>query len=255
MSEERVKLKVTQVERSEDVKEVIGMRVGLSLIPGAIALVFGFLMAFMYKGQGAGLGWVLILGGLGAVGYGVYQLLQTRKVSEFKLVCPFCQATNVLTAEPDVDVRCVDCSRMIPIDIGKVLQVFQVRCGYCSHLNYYSEKSTGLICENCDSVIPIATDEAPEAQTLLERYTLKEDRDPYDLVLLQADHKSEKLIGALQHMLALNRNQIKKILENLPQTLFTGIPKRKAELLLRELSDAGAKAEYKLTEKGSSDKR
>ncbi len=255
MSEDRVKLKVTQVERSQDVKEVIGMRVGLSVIPGVIALVFGFLMAFMYKGQGAGLGWVLIIGGAAAVGYGLYQLFQTKKVTEFRLVCPFCQATNVLTAEPDVDVRCEDCSRMVPVEIGKVLQVFQVRCGYCSHLNYYSEKSTGLICENCDSVIPIATDEAPEAQTMLDRYTLREDKDPYDLILTQGDLKSEKLIGALQHLLALNRNQIKKVLENLPQTLFTGIPKRKAELLQRELNEAGAKAEYKLTEKGSSDKR
>jgi ribosomal protein S27E len=255
MSEDRVKLKVTQVERSQDVKEVIGMRVGLSVIPGVIALVLGCLMAFMYKGQGAGLGWVLVIGGVGAVGYGIYQLLQTRKVTEFRLVCPFCQATNVLTAEPNVDVRCVDCSRMIPIEVGKVLQVFQVRCGYCSHLNYYSEKSTGLICENCDSVIPIATDEAPEAQTMLERYTLKEDRDPYDLILTHGDPKSEKLIAALQHMLALNRNQIKKVLENLPQTLFTGIPIRKAELLMREITDAGGRAEHKLTEKGSSDKR
>lgn len=255
MSEDRVKLKVTQVERSQDVKEVIGMRVGLSVIPGAIALVLGCLMAFMYKGQGSGLGWVLVIGGIGAVGYGIFQLLQSRKVTEFKLVCPFCQATNVLTAEPNVDVRCVDCSRMVPIEVGKVLQVFQVRCGYCSHLNYYSEKSTGLICENCDSVIPIATDEAPEAQSLLEKYTLKEDKDPYDLVLMQGDPKSEKLIAALQHMLALNRNQIKRVLENLPQTLFTGIPKRKAELLLRELDEAGGKADYKLTEKGSSDKR
>lgn len=255
MSEDRVKLKVTQVERSQDVKEVIGMRVGLSVIPGVIALVLGFLMAFMYKGQGSGLGWVLVIGGVGAVGYGVYQLLQARKVTEYKLICPFCQATNVLTAEPDVDVRCVDCLRMVPIEIGKVLQVFQVRCGYCSHLNYYSEKSTGLICENCDSVIPIATDEAPEAATLLDKYTLREDRDPYDLVLTQGDVKSEKLIAALQHMLALNRNQIKKVLENLPQTLFTGIPKRKAEMLQRELADAGGRSEYKLTEKGSSDKR
>ncbi len=250
MAEDRVKLKVSQIARSEDVKEEIGTRSTLAIVPGVIAVVLGILMGVAYRGMFQGLGWVLLLAGIAAVGYGLFQLLQTRKVSEYVLACPFCGTSNVLVEEPSGDVRCVDCARMIPIETGKVLQVFQVRCGYCSHLNYYSEKSTGLICENCDSVIPIAVDEVPEAAAMLEKYTLKEDHHPYDLVLLQGDPRSEKLISTLQHMLALNRNQIKMVLEALPQTLFTGIPKRKAEMLMRELSEAGGKSEFKITEKG-----
>lgn len=252
MSEDRIKLKVSQIARSEDVKEEMGTKIAMTLVPGVVALGLGILMAVAYKGMFQGLGWILLLGGVGALGYGAFLLLQTRKVTGYTLVCPFCAASNVLVDEPSGDVRCVDCARMIPIETGRVLQVFQVRCGYCSHLNYYSEKSTGLICENCDSVIPIASDETPEAAAMLEKYTLKEDREPYDLVMTQGDPKSEKLISTLQHMLALNRNQIKMVLEALPQTLFTGIPKRKAEMLMRELAEAGGKSEYKLTEKGGS---
>lgn len=245
-------LKVHQVERSEDVKEEIGTRSTLAIVPGAICLILGILFVGPYRGGLVGLGWVLLAGGLVAVGWGVWQLIQSRKVSEYKLQCPFCFAVNVFTEKPDDDVRCSDCQRLVPIEHGVVLRVFQVRCGYCQHLNYYSEKSTTLICEQCDSLIPIATDEEPEAKVVLERFTTKDDRAPYDLVLLAGDAKSEKLVGALQQMLALNRNQIKRIMEQTPAVLYTGIPKRKAEMLLREIEEAGGRAEYKLSEEESS---
>jgi hypothetical protein len=37
-------------------------------------------------------------------------------------------------------------------------------------------------------------------------------------------------------MLALNRNQVKQMLEELPVTLLTGIPRRKAEMLKAQLT-------------------
>jgi ribosomal protein S27E len=240
------------IERSENVREELGARLTFIVIPAFILLVLGFLMVFVYPGAILiGLGWVFFLLGLAGVGYGIYLFTRTKKITEYSLDCPFCFAKNTFTAKPNSDVRCNDCARMVPILNGVVLQVFQVRCGYCQHLNYYSEKSTGLICENCDSVIPIATDEEPEALQVLEQYTRREESSVYDLVLTSEGNKTEKLISCLQQMLALNRNQIKLILDQTPATLFTGIPKKKAQLLQREIEAAGGQAEYSVSEEPS----
>lgn len=236
------------IERSETVKEEFGTRSFLALVPGVVVVVVGVLMAIVYPSILSPLGWILLLGGIGAVGYGIWQMLEARKVKEFHLVCPFCQANNVYTQKPTVDVRCVECSRMVPIQSGDILRVFQVQCGYCRHLNYYTEKSTGLICEQCDSVIPIATDEGPEAMATFEKFTRQEDPNPYDLVLLESEHKTEKLIACLQRILALNRNQVKQILDEAPAVLLSGIPRKKAELLVKDIEQAGGHAEYRATE-------
>ncbi len=207
----------------------------MALVPGVICVLLGIVMIY-YKGMAIGLGYVLLIGGLAATGYGIHQLVQFRKIPSFPVKCPFCQHKNDFTEEALADVRCESCQRMIPIFEGRILQVWQVRCGFCNHLNYYSEKSTGLICESCNRVVPIANEGGLQAKATFEHYTVHDDDRPYNLILTDAGPShNEELVTALQHMLALNRNQVKMMLEEMPVTLLTGIPKKKAELLKAQI--------------------
>ncbi len=232
-----------QVERSSDVKEQLGTRAFLTLLPAVIMLVLGGLM-FYYKGMLMYLGILLLLGGAALLVYGIIQLGKLKKVTDVKLSCPFCDHVNHLVEKPMSDVRCVGCLRQIPIVDGVTLRVFQVRCGFCNHLNFYSEKSTGLICEECDRVIPISTDDNSPTKKTFEHFTVHDDNSVYDLILLDGQ-KGEDLIGCLQKMLALNRNQVKQMMEEMPVTLLSGIPKKKAELLKAQIEMHHGKAEFK----------
>ena len=51
------------------------------------------------------------------------------------------------------------------------------------------------------------------------------------------------MIPTLQKMLALNRNQIKDIIDRTPAILLQGVPKMKAELLAAEIKAKGGVAE------------
>lgn len=253
MSEVDQELETSQepeVTQAEHAKEVIASE-GLPYIVGAvIVLIVAAVMAFYTNQQYRAvspLAYVLGVIGLACAGYGVYRMTRISKIQEYKLECPFCNTANVLTAMPKDDFRCVHCNREVPMEKGNILAVFQVRCGFCNALNYYSEKSTGLICEECDRAIPIATDEDTHAKKVFENYTIHDDDQPYDLVLVSAP-KSEEMIACLQQMLALNRNQVKDLLEELPQTLLTGIPKKKASLLMTQISIHKGKAETSVSE-------
>ncbi len=52
------------------------------------------------------------------------------------------------------------------------------------------------------------------------------------------------MIQALQHMLALNRNQVKNMLNELPVTVLTGITRKKAEMLKAQLSIYEGEVEF-----------
>jgi phage FluMu protein Com len=237
-------------QQSETVKEQFASEALIAILPGLlIVLVGGVVMYYQSKQDGlwTGLGIVLILIGLGIAGYGFTRLKKVREVEDFKITCPFCQEVNALTRQPQSDFRCTHCNREVPILDGRMLQVFQVRCGYCNALNFYSEKSTGLICEECDREIPIATDEVSPAKKVFAQYTIKDDNQPYDLILTGAPD-TEDMVKCLQQMLALNRNQVKDIIADLPQTLLTGIPKKKAELLVAQISVHKGTAESKVSE-------
>lgn len=205
----------------------------LALIGGVIALGLGIVM-LVYRGMMVGLGAVLTLAGAAAVGYGVYELIQTKKVSSNKTICPYCSAANDFTESPTHDFACRSCGRMVPVENGRILEVHQVRCGFCNTLNFWSSRSFGLICEECSREIPIAGLEG--GQKRIQAYAVKDDDKTYDLVLTGVGKNSEDLVSALQHMLALNRNQVKEIMANTPQVLLVGIPKKKAELLSAQLS-------------------
>jgi uncharacterized protein YbaR (Trm112 family) len=237
-----------RIQRTSDVKEAIGER-SIYFFSGGIALlVVGFIL--MRYGRGSGLGNLagfVLIGAVGLLGYGVYIVTQTRKVSSHFIDCPVCTERNELVEKPEnQDVTCVACNHLIPIKDGVVLPVMTVRCGFCNSVNYYSEKSEVLICETCNHEIPIFQEDGKPTKQLPKGYAVVDDNSSYELVLVDAGKGSEELVRTLQSMLALNRNQVKDLLEEVPVTLLQGITKMKADMLAAQLSNHGAKAEPKV---------
>lgn len=240
------------VERSSSVKEQYVQRALMAGVPGLILIGVGVVLFLYQQSQGGALvplSVVLMLIGVICLVYMATQLAAMKKVPSFPLVCPFCKHRNEFMEPALSDVRCDGCQRQIPIIEGRILQVWQVRCGFCNHLNYYSEKSTGLLCEECNREVPISTADgsAPKAKAAFDAYARHDDDRPYDLVLEDAGAKGEDLVACLQHMLALNRNQVKDMLEETPITLLTGIPKKKAELLKAQIEMHHGRADARVT--------
>jgi len=234
-----------QSQRSSDVVETHSEHALAFGLAGVAGMAIGGLL-LKYQGDGylLGLAYVLLGGGALAIIYGIYCALQIRKVQSYDLVCCYCSFTNRLTEPPANDTSCNGCHRMIPIQDGKVLAVSQVRCGFCNELNYYSDKTEVLICEYCDHEIPITQEEGKPTKQVPRGYAITEDDKLYELVLIAHGPKTEGLIAALQHMLALNRNQVKQMLHELPVTLLTGITRKKAEMLQAQLSVHEAASDF-----------
>jgi len=211
-------------------------------IAGLILFVLG-LVLWMFKGEGTFtiLSIMLMTGGVVSLSYGAYCALQVRKVGSYDIVCPYCNSKISLLAAPDRDVSCRSCLRMIPIVDGKPLPVTQVRCGYCNTLNYYCDKTIALLCEECNHEIPVSRS---DGQTSHSRFAVVDDDRPYELKLIGFEHATEELVSALQQALALNRAQVKQMLGELPVTLLTGIPKKKAEMLSVQLTNHGASCQF-----------
>lgn len=237
---------MSKVDRSSNIREVHAQRALMALIPGVLLLLVTIVFFIYASPWTIGLRWVMMLFSVGAIGYGCYELTQMRKITTSDVVCPFCQAKNVFTEAPMDDVRCDRCNREIPIVGGRILRVFQVRCGFCNALNWYSEKSTGLICEECDREIPIAADEGA-ASPALHAYARHDDNSPYNLILIDAGAKKEEMIPVLQKMLALNRNQVKDLMDDAPVVLLQGVPKKKAELMAAQIASHGGRADFSPT--------
>lgn len=237
-----------RIKRTSDVIETISER-AIYFIFGGLLCAGGAFIFFRYKGDGmfTGLAWVLALAAAGLIAFGIKVALGTRKVEVYTVDCPICTERNELTAQPvDEDVTCVACNHLIPIKGGAVLPVQQVRCGFCNSLNYYSEKTELLICETCNHEIPITQEEGKPTKVLPKGFAVVDDNQAYELVLVDGGKKDEEVIKTLQTMLALNRNQVKDMLEELPVTLLQGIPRMKAEMLSAQLATHGAKAEMRV---------
>jgi len=188
---------------------------------------------------------IAVLGtiGIACFGYAFYRAIEVRKVTSVAYTCPYCGVINELTEVAVADFTCVECHRLVPIIDGEIIDIAEVRCGYCNALNYYSAKSEFLICEECDREIPIHTDEPTKvAPTYMFR---DDDESAYELVLSSPGPKTEEVIACLQQMLALNRNQVKQMLDETPVTLLTGITKRKALILQAQLASHDAIADAK----------
>ena len=62
--------------------------------------------------------------------FSIYEATKIRKVTSNAVICPFCEFNNELVEQPDSDINCRTCNRMIPITDGKILAVDQVRCSF-----------------------------------------------------------------------------------------------------------------------------
>ncbi len=234
---------MSTVERSSD---QIEERSTTAVISGFVALALlgigGLLYAFRGEGVLVPLSLLLMLFGIGALAYAVFQAMQIRKVKQFAYDCPYCNAVNRLASAPDADFTCVDCHRLVPVQEGKILSVSRVNCGYCREPNWYSDKTIVLLCEHCNHEIPISRGDGEVAHS---SFAVSDDTRYYELSLSGYEHGTEDLVNCLQHMLALNRNQVKDLMTSLPTVLLTGIPKKKAELLATQLKMHGAAADIR----------
>lgn len=236
-----------QIQRSSDAVEIHSEQ-AISYAVGGIAglLVAGLL--FYYRGSTemfVPLAIVITILSIGSLSYGASCALQIRKVQTVNVVCPYCQKSNHLTEIPNGDFTCNKCFRLIPVIDGEAIAVSQVRCGFCNELNFYSSKTEVLLCESCNHEIPISrVDGQPSTKTASLYAAQNEDTDLYELVLIAHGMKTEGLVECLQKMLALNRNQVKQMLSELPVTLLTGIPKRKAEMLRAQISVHDGAADF-----------
>lgn len=235
---------MSDVQRSSDLVEQASAKALAALAGGIVCLGLGAVF-FAWAGPSmVGLAGVLLLAGTVLTIYGIVEVVKAKKVSSVKVPCPYCDAANFLIEQPNQDFSCRTCFRMIPVENGQILQVNSVRCGFCNALNYWSARSFGLICEECSHAIPIAGLEGGAKR--IETFATVSDSNTYDLVLQSIDRPSEELIACLQHMLALNRNQVKEIFDQLPSMLLTGIPRMKANTLVAQLTGYGANAEARI---------
>ncbi|GIV03322.1 MAG: hypothetical protein D6724_11115 [Armatimonadetes bacterium] len=177
--------------------------------------------------------------------YALYRAIASRKEGSYTVECPYCHEPNEFVAKPDSDFTCMHCDRRVAVKEGRILDVMAVSCGYCGAVNYLTDKTAVLICEQCGHEIPLLDPETGEMRHAPRGFARVDDRSLYELVLVDPGRDREGLILSLQHMLALTRNQVKDILEELPATLMTGINRRKAELLKAQLEEIGATAEMR----------
>jgi hypothetical protein len=238
--------------RKSDIQESFGENAFIWGIGGIVALGAGITL-YIYRGSGAliGLAWILMLGGAVGIVAALVQIVKARQVSGKDIACVYCGAANSFVEPPQDDFRCSGCNRLVPIKDGVVLPVFQVRCGYCNSLNYYSEKTEVLLCEECDREIPIAHEDGRPSKHVLKAYAFQDDDRTYEFILTGVEHRTEELIAALQHLLALNRNQVKQLIEDAPITLLTGITRKKAEMLQAQLAIHHAATEFRPIDSGS----
>jgi len=237
--------------KTEKTSDVIEERSEVALeyvLGGVVVLLLGLLLFryndYKYGEYIKGLSYIFIAGGVLSAIYGFSRAWKVREVPGIGVECCYCKKINKVTEAPTGDFLCSYCNRSIPILDGTVMQVFQVRCGYCNELNYYNAKTEVLICEKCDREIPIAQEEGKGRKHLPRGFVVQDDPNLYDLVLAETGPKEEELIPVLQHMLALNRKQVKQIMEEVPAVLLTGITRKKAEMLAAQLAAHDAKAEY-----------
>ena len=237
-----------RAQRRWDVIEIHAER-GLTYAFFAICCFSFTAFVFRFRGEGTFIPLAILIGFFGLIffGMGIYKAIEIKRVTRHGVICPLCDYENELTEAPKGDFVCSNCQRMVPIVDGVPIEVAQVKCGYCGELNYYSEKTEFLICEVCNHQIPIDTEASRKStgKKVAESFAVTADDNVYEFILVAHGHKTEELIDVLQHMLALNRNQVKQMLQELPVTLLTGITRRKAEMLQAQLAMHEAATEFR----------
>ncbi|MFN8139147.1 MAG: ribosomal protein L7/L12 [Fimbriimonadales bacterium] len=227
------------------------------LIIGVISLIVGCLLFFYGSNIRVGFvkatswdlssfGWPFLALAPLALLYSGYRMFVSRNEPSFLSTCPYCNYDMEFTSVPEDDFVCDSCHRRVPVMDGRILEVHGVTCGYCGHANYMSEKTLVLICEECDREIPLLNPDTGEMRHLPRGFARVDDDGIYELTLVAEGREKEALLTSLQHILALNRNQVKDLIENLPVVLLTGIPRRKAEMLKAQVEASGGTAEFKV---------
>jgi len=161
-----------------------------------------------------------------------------KQVTSYTATCPYCGHDMEFVEQPGDDFSCDECHRRVPVLNGKILDITGVRCGFCGALNFMSEKTKVLLCEECDREIALLNPETGEMRHAAKGFARVDDNATYELVLVAVPKdkaSQDSLTSALQHMLALNRNQVHKLYEELPSILLRGINKRKAEMLRAQI--------------------
>ncbi len=180
--------------------------------------------------------------------YSASRVVGGKKVKSFLSTCPYCGHDSEFAEEPMTDFLCEECGRRVPVLDGKVLDVTGVRCGFCGSLNFMSEKTKVLICEDCDREIPLLDPSTGEMRHVAKGYARVDDTTVYDLVLVKVGRDKEPLINSLQHILAMTRNQVKDLLDNLPATLVKGVNRRKGEMLRAQIEANEGETELRAVE-------
>lgn len=224
-------------QRSSDLVETYMARALGAGAGGGVVLVLGAIM-FAFRGDsGTPLAVVLLLIGAALIVFAAFCVVKSRSVASFKLACPMCGVENGFEAMPTSDVVCRGCHRTIPIDNGKIMPLKQISCGSCNESNWYSDRTKQLLCESCGREIAIAQ------STGGATYAVPDDARPYELVLIAYEPGHEDLADALQHLLGVNRAQVRDLLSNLPSVVLTNVPRQKAEMVKNQLMHTGAALE------------
>ena len=176
--------------------------------------------------------------------YGASRVVGGKQVKSYISTCPYCGHDSEFAEEPQTDYICEECTRRVPIQDGKVLDVTGVRCGFCGSLNFMSEKTKVLICEDCDREIPLLDPNTGEMRHVAKGYARVDDTTLYDLVLVKIGRDREPLIASLQHILAMTRIQVKDLLDDLPATLIKGVNRRKGEMLRAQIEANEGEVEF-----------
>ncbi|MBA3727083.1 MAG: hypothetical protein H0W86_11725 [Armatimonadetes bacterium] len=177
--------------------------------------------------------------------YAIAKAASSRKVTSYTATCPYCGHDTMFVEQPMDDFACEDCHRRVPVMDGNVLDVTGIRCGFCGALNFMSDKTKVLICEECDREIPLLDAKTGEMRHAAKGYARVDDDAVYELMLVGVGKDREALINSLQHMLAMTRNQVKDMLDNLPAPMLKGINRRKAEMLTAQIEANEGRAEYR----------
>lgn len=213
-------------------------------LAGVGALILAFLL-LRYSEMFSFLGYLFLLAWLGLWGYAGWRLYQLRSVPQYPLTCPYCKQETIFAEPPSSDFSCDHCLRRVPVEKGQVLEVFSVRCPHCGSTQQLSARAAVALCEECNHEIVLARAE----RVHLHHFAATDDETtPCELVLLSAGRDPEPLIQQLESLLAINRPSAKRILEQLPMVLLSGIPKRKAEILRLHLLEAGAQVELRVVQ-------
>jgi hypothetical protein len=210
-----------------------------------IAAIIGFII-HRYGGSVAIVGTIILcISPLGLIMAGV-QFYKAKHVPGAKVKCPFCGEASAFLEVPQQDFTCAFCHRRVAVEDGRILGVIEVRCGACGALQKVSERTEVALCEECNHEIPLASSETGHMRHIPVGLAADDDTRPYNLVLVAPGTNVEQLITELQRILAMNRNQVKEVLQVLPATLLKGIPKRKARLLQEQLRGLGAAADIQV---------